>query len=94
MARKRELKHGVSAYANGKCRCDVCRAANTEYRRARAGEQSGHTSYRAERDRARDLAAHLETELALAQDTIERLVTEQVRLLDGAGQCIDWAAMA
>lgn len=23
------MKHGASAYRNGRCRCDVCRAANT-----------------------------------------------------------------
>jgi len=29
----KEITHGASAYANSKCRCPVCRAANTERHR-------------------------------------------------------------
>lgn len=28
-----ELEHGLSAYSNGKCRCDICRAAWAAYQR-------------------------------------------------------------
>jgi len=29
------VRHGVNAYKRGKCRCDVCTKANTDYERMR-----------------------------------------------------------
>lgn len=36
-----KITHGLSAYAHGYCRCDVCRAAMATYRRNRRRQVRG-----------------------------------------------------
>ena len=76
------MRHGLSSYGNGKCRCPICTAAWREYMRE-------HRITRRERDRARSALGNAVRRGVVSPQPCERCGEVEVQALHHAGP--DWA---